>query len=98
MVSSPAGDGSNGFQISAPLHLTCVITPTPGDGASVSYEWVATCSGIPPCFGSGALTTATIGTNRLQPEDSGTYRCRPVVNGIMITSAPFTVRVTGEFI
>ena len=99
VVSSQTGDGSNGFLISTALNLTCVITPTPGENIPVTYEWVETCNsdgGSPPCFGSGGLTTATIGTSRLQAADSGTYQCRPVVDGLMVFSTPFIVRVIGK--
>jgi len=77
-----------------------MITPTPGENIPVTYEWIETCNsdgGSPPCFGSGGLTTATIGTRRLQAADSGTYQCRPVVDGVMVFSSPFTVRVIGKF-
>jgi len=97
VVSSPAADGSSDFQVSSALNLTCVITPTPGDGVAVSYEWVADCENS-ICFGNNGQTTATIGTRRLGAADSGTYECRPVVDGVMVFSAQFTVRVIGEFI
>ena len=71
-----------------------------GDGVSVYYEWIETCNrdgGSPPCFGSARLNTTTIGTSRLQPYENGTYKCRSFVDGLMVFSGPFTVRVTGKF-
>ena len=96
VVSSPSGDGSNGFPVSSALSLTCMITPPPAQDATVTYEWIENCDAIPPCFVNGQ-TTATVSTSRLKAEDSGSYQCRPIVNGVSIFSTnEFTVRVTGK--
>ena len=96
VVSSPSGDGSNGFPVSSALNLTCVISPAPASDAMVMYQWIENCDAIPPCFVVGQ-TTATVGTARLKAEDSGSYQCRPIINGVSIFSInEFTVRVTGK--
>ena len=96
VVSSPLGDGSNRFPVSSALNLTCVITPAPATNAMVMYQWIENCDAIPPCFVVGK-TTATVGTARLKAEDSGSYQCRPTINGVSIFSNnELTVRVTGK--
>ena len=96
VVSSPLGDGSNRFPVSSALNLTCVITPAPAIDAMVTYQWIENCDAIPPCFVVGQ-TTATVGTARLKAEDSGSYQCRPTINGVSIFSNnELTVRVTGK--
>ena len=95
-MSSPLGDGSNGFPVSSALNLTCVITPAPASDATVIYQWIENCDAIPSCFVVGQ-TTATVTTARLKAEDSGSYQCRPTINGVSIFSInEFTVRVTGK--
>ena len=93
--SSPMADGSNGFPVSSPLNLTCTITPTPSSDAVITYEWIENCDAIIPCFVSGQ-TTATVGTSRLEAEDSGSYQCRPTINSVPMFSNEFMLRVTGK--
>lgn len=95
VVSSPPGSGSNGYPISSALNLTCVIMPEPSSSDRVTHEWIANCDAIPPCFAAGEIEP-TVSTNRLKAEDSGTYQCRPTINGVMIFSNEFTIRVTGK--
>lgn len=96
VVSSPSGDGSNGFPVSSALNLTCVISPAPASDATVTYQWIENCDAIPSCFVVGQ-TTATVSTAGLKAEDSGSYQCRPTINGASIFSMnEFTVRVTGK--
>lgn len=95
VVSSPTGDGSNGFPISTALNLTCVITPTPSSSDAVTYLWIENCDAVQKCFVDGQ-TTATVSTSRLKAEDSGLYQCRPTINGVVTFSNEFTVRVTGK--
>ena len=96
MVSSPSGDGSNGFPVSSALNLTCVISPAPASDATVMYQWIENCDAIPPCFVVGQ-TTGTVGTAGLKAEDSGSYQCRPTIDGVSKFSMnEFTVRVTGK--
>jgi len=96
VVSSPLGDGSNGFPVSSALNLTCIITPTPSSSATVTYEWRENCEAISQCFVDGQ-TTEIVGTDRLKAQDSGTYQCQPTIDGVAIFSNEFTVRVTGKF-
>lgn len=94
VVSSPLGDGSNGFPVSSALNLTCMIMPTPSSTAT--YEWMENCNAIPKCFPTGQ-TTKTVGTSRLKAEDSGSYRCLATINGVSVLSInELIVRVTGK--
>ena len=96
VVSNPSGDGSNGFPVSSALSLTCMITPPPARDATVMYEWIENCNAIPRCFVNGQ-TTETVSTSRLKAEDSGSYQCRPTIDGVSIFSTnELTVRVTGK--
>ena len=94
-MSNPPGDGSNGFPISSALNLTCMITPTPADDATITYEWIENCDAIPQCFVTGQ-TTATVSTSRLKAEDSGSYQCQATINNVAIFSDELIVRVTGK--
>lgn len=96
VVSSPLGDGSDGFPVSSALNLSCVIMPTPTSDDTVEYAWIENCDAIPQCFVDGQ-TTVTVSTSRLRAEDSGSYQCQPTINGMVITSNEFTVRITGKY-
>ena len=81
--------------------LTCMVNPTPS--SSVTYRWnTAGCytntqftPSNPECFPHGE-TTQTVTGNNLNAEDAGTITCTVTISGSDYTSAPFTLRISGE--
>ena len=78
-----------------------MVNPT--ISSTVNYRWnTAGCytnskftGSNPQCFPHGRTTQSVTGNN-LNAEDAGTITCTATINGVDYTSAPFTLRISGE--
>ena len=105
IVSSPAGTPVSGpantfdYPIFSNVTLTCMLDPPPS--ATVVYRWNTTgCysnsnyTGV-PCFPRNQMTQDVTGTG-LTAKDAGTITCTVTFGTMQYTSAPFTLRISGE--
>ena len=83
----------------------CNVVSHNGSNFTVtSYQWNTTgCYNHPNfndenprCFPNGQTTQNVTGID-LTAEDAGTITCTVTINGITYTSAPFTLRISGEW-
>ena len=108
--SSPSGIPVEGsintydYPLLSSVVLTCNVVSNDRSSFTVtSYHWNTTgCYthpsfnyGYPRCFPNGQRTQHVTGTD-LTAEDAGTIICTATINGIVYTSGPFTLRISGE--
>ena len=108
IVSSPAGTPVSGstntfdYPILSSVTLTCMVNPTPS--SSVTYQWntdgcytnTQFTGSNPECFPHGKTTQSVTG-NDLRADDAGTITCTAMISDSdLITSGPFTLRISGE--
>ena len=100
---TPVSGSTNTFDypILSSVTLKCMVNPTPS--SSVTYQWNTTgcytnskfTPSNPQCFPHGEATQNVTG-NDLNAEDAGTISCTAQINGVLYTSGPLTLRISGE--
>ena len=99
----PADGSSNmlDYSVLNSITLTCMVDPSPS--YTIDYQWNTTgCytninynDGVPSCFPHDQ-TTQNVTDNDLTAEDAGTITCSVTVDGVVYTSDPITIRVSGK--
>ena len=107
IVNDPAGTPVTGphntydYPILSSVTLTCMVDPSPS--YTIDYQWNTTgCytninhnDGVPSCFPYNQ-TTQNVTDNDLTAEDVGTITCSVTVDGVILHSEPFTLRISGK--
>ena len=84
--------------------LTCNVTPDSGSLPNgVTYQWntddcytnTQFTPSNPECFPHGQ-TSQNVTGNDLNAEDAGTITCTAIINNVLHTSEPLTLRISGE--
>ena len=113
IVTDPAGTPVDGqpstfdYPILTRLTLTCMATASDGSSVTVtSYSWTATNCYTrtgdvqDPCFYSVGNPTRQNVTSSggILATDAGTVNCTATIDGTDYTSAPLTLRISGEWL